>query len=142
MNHKINTFRVQLVNKMNCFSEDIKRLAIGTAQYGMNYGIANQTGIISDLEMNKILKKAKENKIFTIDTAKSYGDSERKLGTQVMDEFSVMTKVSDLTNFKNSNNKFILDELKDSLQKLNLNKLDTLLLHRSNDLLDYKRGNL
>ena len=124
---------------MNCFSEDIKRLAIGTAQYGMNYGIANQTGIISDLEMNKILKKAKENKIFTIDTAKSYGDSERKLGTQVIDEFSVMTKVSNLTNSKNSTNKLILDELKDSLQKLNLKNLDTLLLHRSNDLLDHKK---
>ena len=124
---------------MTFFSEDISRIAIGTAQYGMNYGIANKTGKISDLEMNRILNKAKDNNILTIDTAKSYGDCEQKLGKQVVDEFKVITKVSNLTRPRNNTNDFVLEELKDSLGKLNLNNLDTLLLHRSKDLLDYKK---
>ncbi len=31
------------------------RVAIGTAQFGMNYGIANKTGKLSDKEIKKIL---------------------------------------------------------------------------------------
>ena len=127
---------------MTFFSEDISRIAIGTAQYGMNYGIANKTGKISDFEMNRILNKAKDNNILTIDTAKSYGDCEQKLGKQVVDEFSVITKVSSLTQLRNNTNDFVLEELKDSLGKLNLNNLDTLLLHRSKDLLDYKKNEI
>ena len=124
---------------MTFFSENISRIAIGTAQYGMNYGIANKTGKISDLEMNRILNKAKDHNILTIDTAKSYGDCEQKLGKQIVDEFRVITKVSNLTQSRNNTNAFLLEELKDSLGKLNLINLDTLLLHRSNDLLDYKK---
>ena len=108
----------------------------------MNYGIANKTGKISDLEMNRILNKAKDNNILTIDTAKSYGDCEQKLGKQVVDEFKVITKVSNLTQPRNNTNDFVLEELKDSLGKLNLNNLDTLLLHRSKDLLDYKKNEI
>ena len=127
---------------MTFFSENISRIAIGTAQYGMNYGIANKTGKISDLEMNRILNKAKDNNILTIDTAKSYGDCEQKLGKQVVDEFKVITKVSNLTQPRKNTNDFVLEELKDSLGKLNLNNLDTLLLHRSKDLLDYKKNEI
>ena len=125
---------------MDCFLEDISKLAIGTAQYGMNYGLANKSGKISDIEMSRILINAKKNNILTIDTAKSYGDCEQKLGSQVVDEFRVMTKVSNLTQSKKNINAFILEELKDSLEKLNLKNLDTLLLHRSFDLLDYKKN--
>ena len=125
---------------MDYFFEDISRLAIGTAQYGMNYGLANKTGKISDFEMCRILNNAKENNILTIDTAKSYGNCEQKLGSQDVDEFMVMTKVSNLTQSKKNINTFVLEELKDSLEKLNLNNLDTLLLHRSFDLLDYKKN--
>ena len=125
---------------MDYFLEDISRLAIGTAQYGMNYGLANKTGKISDFEMCRILNIAKENNILTIDTAKSYGNCEQKLGSQDVDEFMVMTKVSNLTQSKNNINTFVLEELKDSLEKLNLNNLDTLLLHRSFDLLDHKKN--
>ena len=34
------------------------RVAIGTAQFGMNYGIANKTGKLSDKEIKKILNYA------------------------------------------------------------------------------------
>ena len=124
---------------MNFSFEDTSRLAIGTAQYGMNYGLANKTGKISDSEMFRILNNAKDNNILTIDTAKSYGDCEQKLGTQVIDQFRIMTKISNLTQQKNIN-AFVLEELKDSLKKLNLKNLDTLLLHRSIDLLDHKKN--
>ena len=125
---------------MDRFLEDISRLAIGTAQYGMKYGLANKTGKICDFEMRRILNNAVENNILSIDTAKSYGDCEQKLGSQVVDQFMVITKISNLTQSKNDISALVLEELKDSLEKLNLNNLDTLLLHRSFDLLDHKRN--
>ena len=38
-----------MINPLNPLS----KLVIGTAQYGMNYGVANKTGKISDYEMKK-----------------------------------------------------------------------------------------
>ena len=56
------------------------KIALGTAQLGLNYGIANRKGKIAQSEMRKILKMAIKNNINTIETAESYGNCEKKLG--------------------------------------------------------------
>ena len=56
------------------------RLALGTAQFGMNYGIANKTGKLSDKEIKRILNYALLKGINTIDSAEVYGDCEKRLG--------------------------------------------------------------
>ena len=48
------------------------KLVIGTAQFGMNYGIANTNGQVSFKEIIKILDYANLKGIDTLDTAKSY----------------------------------------------------------------------
>ena len=53
---------------------------IGTAQFGMNYGIANSTGQPSEKTVREIIECATENEIFYYDTAISYGSSEEVLG--------------------------------------------------------------
>ena len=56
------------------------RLALGTAQFGMSYGIANTSGQVSRDEAKAILDLATANGIDTIDTAIAYGESEACLG--------------------------------------------------------------
>jgi len=53
-----------------------RRIALGTVQFGMKYGISNQEGQVSPTEINSILKSALEMGVDTRDTAISYKDSE------------------------------------------------------------------
>ena len=57
-----------------------KKLAIGTVQFGMNYGIANNSGKINYNEAKSILEYAENVGADTLDTAIIYGDSESTLG--------------------------------------------------------------
>ena len=50
----------------------INKLSLGTAQFGMKYGIANKLGQISFAEAKKIFLKIKSEGIYSIDTASSY----------------------------------------------------------------------
>ena len=59
---------------------NFKKLCIGTAQLGMNYGIANTSGQLSLNEMSKILLYAKKKGVNSLDTAIDYGESESNLG--------------------------------------------------------------
>ena len=58
----------------------MNRLALGTVQLGMPYGIANLTGQVSHQQAKAMLQLALTNGIDTLDTAMSYGDSEACLG--------------------------------------------------------------
>ena len=50
------------------------RLALGTAQFGLNYGIANQLGQIFIDDAATILECAAAAGLDTLDTAIAYGD--------------------------------------------------------------------
>lgn len=52
------------------------RIGLGTAQFGMSYGISNRKGKISATEARAILAAAGANGVEVIDTAAAYGDSE------------------------------------------------------------------
>lgn len=57
------------------------KIALGTAQFGFNYGINNKRGQVPKDEVFKILNRALEVGIDTVDTAYSYGNSEKILGS-------------------------------------------------------------
>ena len=73
----------------------ISKIAIGTAQFGMNYGISNKLGIVKQSEVSKILNKARFLGINTIDMAQSYGISEKILGNFDLTGFDIITKISE-----------------------------------------------
>lgn len=75
-----------------------EKLTLGSVQFGINYGIANQTGRVTPEEVSKILKTAKTNNISTIDTAIAYGDSESVLGRQDLTNFSIVSKLPEVPN--------------------------------------------
>lgn len=73
------------------------KLILGTAQFGMNYGINNKIGEIQKNEIIKILNFCKKNNINHFDTASGYGESENKLGNYLKknnNNFKIITKYS------------------------------------------------
>ena len=55
-----------------------KKIILGTAQFGMKYGISNSIGEIKLAEVFKILNFLKQKNIVSLDTARSYKSSEKK----------------------------------------------------------------
>ena len=92
-------------------------MCIGTAQFGMNYGIANQNGQVHGNEIEAILDLARENSIDTLDTAKVYGKSEEAIGhyikSQPGNKWSIITKIND-SDIK------VIDQVRDSTEKLTI----------------------
>lgn len=75
------------------------RLALGTATFGLDYGINNATGKISSGEINNILFYANEKGINTLDTASVYGDSEKNIGLHLKYlKFNIISKLPDCKN--------------------------------------------
>ena len=110
------------------------KIAIGTVQFGQNYGIANSTGKVTKSEVKKILNLSRNSGINTIDTAVSYGDSEQVLGELGVDDFQVITKIPQIPNHINDIEKWINGSIKESLKRLRIQSLYGLLLHNSYSL--------
>ena len=69
------------------------KIGLGTVQWGINYGIANKTGITSDTEIKKIIRRAHKNNINLLDTALIYGSSHEKIRKFCNEDFNIITKV-------------------------------------------------
>ena len=64
-------------------SRDPRRLTLGSAQWGMPYGIANQHGEPDAKELATLLARAQAAGIDSIDTARAYGESETRIGRAI-----------------------------------------------------------
>ena len=115
----------------------MNRLAIGTAQFGMDYGIGSSPGKVSISEVKKILEYAKLTNINVLDTASAYGKSEKTLGELNVDEFKVVTKTRHFTNFKINDDDLnaLNHDFKKSLKDLKLDSVYGLLIHNADDLM-------
>ena len=108
------------------------KLALGTVQFGLDYGISNLQGKIAISDVNNILTAAKLHGITTLDTAAAYGDSEDILGQlQAGNSFSLVTKIPSLVNQSLS----LKSILENSLSRLKTENLQALMFHSANDLL-------
>jgi aryl-alcohol dehydrogenase-like predicted oxidoreductase len=58
----------------------ISKMTLGTAQLGLNYGIANNEGKPGEEKALRILDSALASGVNCIDTAADYGDSEKIIG--------------------------------------------------------------
>ena len=56
------------------------KLTLGTVQFGLDYGVSNDTGKVSDKEVHAILTTAISHGITTLDCAAAYGNSEQLIG--------------------------------------------------------------
>tara|TARA_B100001057_G_scaffold496891_1_gene599575 strand:+ start:1788 stop:2654 length:867 start_codon:yes stop_codon:yes gene_type:complete len=114
------------------------KLALGTVQFGLDYGVANTAGMISDKDANNILKLANEQGVDTLDTAIGYGCSEERLGSLGVDGLKVVSKLPIFPDNKANVDFWIKTEVIASINRLRCSNLYGLLLHRASDLLgDY-----
>tara|TARA_B100000768_G_scaffold170310_1_gene176604 strand:- start:6655 stop:7521 length:867 start_codon:yes stop_codon:yes gene_type:complete len=110
------------------------RIALGTAQFGMKYGITNKSVPQSLGDIEKILNLSKASKINTIDTAIAYGKSESLLGKLNLDNFKIITKLPKIPSSINNIEKWVFENLEGSMERLNLKNIEGLLLHYPEDL--------
>ena len=110
------------------------KLALGTAQFGMSYGINNIVGQVSQQAAQQILQYASLVGIHTIDTAISYGSSEQCLGLAVVDAFEVITKLPPIPDSCDNVEDWVLREVEGSLNRLGIVSLYGLMLHRPDQL--------
>lgn len=110
-------------------------ITLGTAQFGLAYGIANRSGKI-DLETGReILASAKQHGIQMLDTAIAYGDSESTLGEIGCSSWDVITKLPPVPQGISNVSMWVETEVKSSLARLRTTSLYGLLLHHPSDLL-------
>ena len=113
-------------------SDIVEKMVLGTAQFGMDYGIANLSGKPSKMEVFKILDLAWEKGVRSFDTAPGY-DSEVILGEFILangiqDEAIVLTKISSLDGVSDYQQR-IRTSLESSLKNLDCS-FDVLFFHR------------
>jgi aryl-alcohol dehydrogenase-like predicted oxidoreductase len=113
-------------------------LALGTVQFGLPYGISNKSGQVSCQAAKAIIALARSSGIDTIDTAIAYGESEACLGEIGLDGFKVITKLPAMPNNIEDVGFWVHDQMQASLQRLNVETVYGLLLHRSQQLLGPK----
>ncbi len=103
----------------------ISKIAIGTVQFGMDYGISNIKGQSSKLEVQKILNFAIENGISLIDTAQSYGNSEKVIGSLNEGRFNIVTKINSSINTSKRTREIV----ENSLKRLGVKSIYGVLFH-------------
>lgn len=118
------------------------KLALGTVQFGLPYGIANQRGQVSREDVKGIVALARLSGIDTLDTAIAYGESEACLGDVGLDGFKVITKLPAMPDNVVGVGHWVHDQMQASLQRLNVKSVYAVLLHRSQQLLGPKGKDL
>lgn len=110
------------------------KLALGTVQFGLTYGVANTGGQVTLTEAKKILDLARNFGIEMLDTAAEYGESESALGKIGVCSFKVVTKLPSQIDDGKHVATWVKQCLKTSLRFLGAESIYGLLLHRSEQL--------
>lgn len=135
--YKKNGFRIiKKTNKNFLMMLDLKLLnlnkfSLGTAQFGLNYGINNKTGKIEPSEIKRIIEYVENLGITNIDTAIAYGEAEKILGKIGIRKFKITSK---LPYVEGEKIKDIEKMVKSSIKNLKIKKLNCLLIHSSKNI--------
>ena len=112
------------------------KLTLGTAQFGLDYGVANAIGKVDKEETLEILTFAKQAGINTLDTAIGYGDSEKRLGQAGIGSWNIITKLPEINVEHSDINFWVNSQINNSLLRLNVLSVYGILLHRPLQLLE------
>lgn len=112
------------------------RLCVGTAQFGLDYGISNPVGRVPLYEIERILARAREIGVDMLDTAEQYGEAERALGQVGAEECEIVGKIGALHSPPEHVAEELTQRVEASLGRLRRSRLHGLLLHRPQQLFD------
>lgn len=113
--------------------------ALGTAQFGNVYGVCNRESVIGLNQVKNILSCAYELGIRVIDTAATYGRSQKFVG-EALKQLSLNTVCSlniklDTSNITSKSQ--LTDRFNDSLKELGVESADCLCLHSTKLLINH-----
>ena len=111
------------------------KIAIGTANFGMQYGVANSRGQLSKKSVAEILGLAKSLGVTCLDTANAYGESQNALGEFGVRDWRVLSKISSIPRDCEDVRSFVRAEIDLILTSLNLSEFYTVLVHNPKDLM-------
>jgi aryl-alcohol dehydrogenase-like predicted oxidoreductase len=116
----------------NLAPESINKIALGTVQFGLDYGISNKEGKTSSGEVEKILIQAERFDIDLLDTAYAYGSSEKVLGDLLAGfKFKIVSKFP-----TPQQGKTIKSYIQESLSLLKVKTLYAYMAHDAQCILD------
>lgn len=104
----------------------VKRIVLGTAQFGMDYGINNPRGKVPKEEALNILRDAVSAGINIFDTASGYGESEQLLGEFIRSSAKEIKIISKLPKCSYVDVDKILES---SFEKTGMDRLYGYLIH-------------
>lgn len=114
-------------------------LALGTAQFGLAYGLAGRNSPVPENEVRVILARAGSLGIHVLDTAADYGQIESRIVDLAVDEvFKIVTKLPTMPkgmNPKEAEN-WVGSALQQAGERIG-SSLYAVLFHRAEDLLEY-----
>jgi len=113
------------------------KLALGTVQFGMDYGVANVSGRVTAHEASAILHRGQECGIDTLDTAIAYGSSEAVLGQLGVEGWKIISKLPAVPDGCQDVAQWVHDQVQQSLERLGVKQLHGVLLHRPAQLLEH-----
>jgi len=116
----------------------LNKLVIGTAQFGMPYGINKKEVNLKDID--NILKFAKKNKINHLDTAPSYQKALKKLSMFSLKEWNIISKIPSMPKNINDIKGWVNKTFFNTLNTLQIQKINTILIHDENDIFNRKSG--
>ena len=126
-------------HKLGSTGYEISSIGLGTVQFGVDYGYTQKK---TQQEVNHILQSAWECGINMLDTASEYGDSEKKIGifmAQNDAEFVIFTKLKKIDKETAQERRMLEQAMNDSvehsLENLQVQTLDFLLLHQAETFL-------
>jgi aryl-alcohol dehydrogenase-like predicted oxidoreductase len=110
-------WRLISISSMYWRNRDLGPWCLGTAQLGLNYGIANAYGHPSFEQAREIVSTAWNAGVILFDTATAYGNSQQVLGKcfeslRIQDQPLVVTKLSDTDLLSDRCEQLIVDSLK------------------------------
>lgn len=104
---------------------NVNKLVLGTAQFGMKYGINNSIGQVAQNDVNEILNLAEQCGVEYIDTAYGYGNSEKILGFSPALHRGNFKIISKYANSKLSP----INQFYESIKHLNKDKIYAYMIH-------------
>lgn len=136
---------LDLISKLECLGNKPithagSKLVLGTAQFGLDYGITNLSGKVDREVVANIIKTAIRNGVRYLDTASAYGESEALIGNVLAQGWEsrvkIITKLSTLDHCHEADADVNLKaQVESSVFKscalLPGKKIDCLMLHRA-----------
>jgi aryl-alcohol dehydrogenase-like predicted oxidoreductase len=113
------------------------KLVLGTAQFGLDYGVNNNRGKIPEDEISEILYFASNEGLSMLDTAYGYGDSEECIGKALLGMQKDFQIVSKLPKCKRREVARICQE---SLERLNIQRFYGYLVHNIDNVYEDLTG--